>query len=297
MTITVITCEEDEKSWRVVDDNVIRRWSVTSNTTDMQYIVPLFMAQTPWQTPNPLGGSSAFLLRYMFPKFEPHSFRVKNSCYVWYAEATYLAWPLLDVGVQTLTMSTTGGTQHILYSRATVGAYPSGAPSYNQAIGVSGNFMRMAVQGVDVIVPVCNFKVRYVMGTKPDFTSLVKNTGCTNMGPVTFTDTRSGEHIFCDTRECLFRGAEVPEPRRQDGAVEVIGDFSAMPNRTGISIGSGTNEISNITKAGWEYMWIMSIPDMIGTSPNERLGPVPKFVYVEQVYPEVDFTELPFRIG
>jgi hypothetical protein len=226
------------------------------------------------------------LRRYWFPGVEPVWSDDVQVDGLWTGTVVYMAWPRLEINIQTITASTSGGTQHIKCSRNTAGKYSASgdAPDMGGCIGASKD----GVEGVDIIVPVFNFKVRKALPGKPNFSALYNLTGKINSGAFTVHDNWNGESVSVAAGECLFRGAEVPEPRKEDGACEVTYDFSASPNMSNLQVGP----IGSISKNGWQYLWVFFVNQIIGSGDTQILAPQPKFVYVEDVYQSGDFSAL-----
>lgn len=182
--------------------------------------------------------------------------------------------------------STTGGTQHITQALATVSSYaPSGqtAPNFHGAIGVTSN----GVEGVDIGAPVMNFTGRcYVAENAMNgdyIVGLYRLSKKTN--DATWTAQIDGVGVQFAAGEVLFEGA-TSISKRDDGIWEVVGEFSASPNKTGLSVGS----ITGIAKKGWEYLWVY-YSEQEDTSAH-RIVKVPIAAYVERVYEEGDFGDL-----
>ena len=140
--------------------------------------------------------------RYWFPTVEPIRVDEVNDDGLWQGEVTYMHWPMLDINVQTITASTSGGTQHIKCSRNTAGRYSASgdAPDMGGCIGTTKD----GVEGVDIIVPVFNFKVRKALPGKPNFSTLYNLTGKIDGGEFTVHDNWNGESIAVAAGECLF---------------------------------------------------------------------------------------------
>jgi hypothetical protein len=180
--------------------------------------------------------------------------------------------------VSVISFDTTGGTQHIGHSIMTRSVSVAGgdvAPIYGPVGSAGGGAIGVTddgnVEGVDITVPVYTwsemreFTDAQVAQYKPYWYSL---TGKTN----------NAAFKGCAASECLFGG--VSGSKRTEGSTEgkweVTAKFSASPNRTGIVIGAMTN----ISKQGWDYMWIR----YKATGDGHHLVQTPLAVYVEQVY-------------
>lgn len=182
---------------------------------------------------------------------------------------------------------TTGGTERItqayvdpleIFNPAANGERKFGkanevVPSFQGAINVSGD----QVNGIDVVVPVFNFTetwtvpVQYL--TDRYVETLYELTGTTNKS--VFRVFRPGE--------CLFLGARC-EIARGDFKAPITFTFSARPNVATKKVGDII--ASNIK--GWQYVWIVYESSV----DNANLIKRPKFVYVNDIYGEQEFSRL-----
>lgn len=174
-----------------------------------------------------------------------------------------------------ISFDSTGGTQHITQSIATVGRYgPSASTLLGGAIGYDGE----NVNGVDITVPVWNWQeTRYLTDAQLNAPAYYALTGKVNAG--VFKGYAAGE--------ALFLGAS--GQKRGNGSAakwEITFKFAASPNKTGIAVG----EISGVAKKGWEYLWVQ-YGDGLDPGPKVRIKK-PVAVYVEKVYEEGDFSTL-----
>ncbi len=142
---------------------------------------------------------------------------------------------------------------------------------------------RDKVQGVDTIIPKLEFSVtaHYAAGrVKIDWVkNLARMTGKTN----------KDAWLGFDPGELLFLGARGQGPidtlvGPQQKPVAITLSFAASENRDDIVIGTGNPE--KITKRGWDYLWVRY--ERVQESGLDY--PIPVHAYVEQVYPEDDFT-------
>jgi hypothetical protein len=198
---------------------------------------------------------------------------------LWLATARYVepesAAP--ETGDAVTSFDTSGGTQHITQSRQTVHRYPSEAPNYQGAIGVTES----GVEGVDITVPVYQFSETHYLAASTVNTAyrgtLFTLTGRTNNAA--FKGLAEGE--------CLFLGAS--GSRRgtsSDDDWEISFRFAGSPNVTGLTIGS----ITGVNKKGWEYLWVRY--ETIEDTTAKRLVQRPAAVYVEKVYESGNFGSL-----
>lgn len=142
---------------------------------------------------------------------------------------------------------------------------------------------RGAVEGVEVIVPKLEFSVTayYAPGrvTVDWVKNLARMTGKTNRDA----------WLGFEAGELLFLGARgngpidtLVGPQRKPVSISLT--FGASENRDDIVIGTGNPE--KIAKRGWDYLWVRY--ERVQESGLDY--PVPVHAYVEQVYPEDDFT-------
>lgn len=182
-----------------------------------------------------------------------------------------------------LSVDTSGGTEHItqaLYDGQGDWGGEQGyaragqiAPDYFGAINCSGD----SVQGIDVTVPAFNFSEVWTwparLLTTEYYATLYNWTGTINDKPW---------RVFA-RGEVLFLGARF-DRNRGDEFIPITYQFSARPTRSNFKIG----QITVAQKLGWQYLWV-KYEDHEET---EALVKRPKFVYVNDVYPERDFATL-----
>lgn len=177
-------------------------------------------------------------------------------------------------GVQ---FDTSGGTQHITHSLATVNSYaPAGktAPDNKGGIGVTKD----NVEGVDITVPVYNFSETHTF-TKANMSDYYKGLLFAMTGTV-----NSFVFRWFDVGEVLFLGAS--GALRDQSSWEITFRFSASPNVSGLTIGN----IAGISKKGWEYLWVRYAD--VADTVSKTLVKEPEGVYIEQVYDYSDFSQL-----
>lgn len=166
---------------------------------------------------------------------------------------------------------------HLTQSLGTIGSYAAPgrtAPNFRGAIGVTPD----AVEGIDVTVPVYHFSETHVipsslvtLGYKA---ALFFLTGRVNGSP--FKGFAAGE--------VLFLGASGSKRGADDW--EISFKFAASPNAVGLSVGN----ITGISKAGWDYLWVRyeDAEDTVAKALVKR----PVAAYVERVYPWGNFASL-----
>lgn len=185
-----------------------------------------------------------------------------------------------DTGESTFAFDTGGGTQHITQSLQTVSKYAAPgmtAPDFGGAIGAT----QEAVEGVDITVPVYNFSETHYLSPSTVSTAyklgLFGATGKVNNAP--FRGFQAGEVLFVGASGTR-RGTN------SNDDWEISFRFAASSNRTGIVVG----DITGISKAGWEYMWVRYADTEDATA--KALVKRPVAVYIEQVYEYANFSAL-----
>jgi hypothetical protein len=162
------------------------------------------------------------------------------------------------------------------------GADDANKNDLKNAIGWDGE----QVQGVEVSRPVFQFELTCYLPVAAVTQTYVRNlmelTGCYN----------SGTWDAYDAGECLFLGASGRKRGSEDW--EISFKFAASPNVVkdeqhglpGLAVGN----ITGIEKRGWDYLWVLY--EEHTDNDGKKLIPVPKAVYVEEVYYPGDFSVL-----
>lgn len=186
--------------------------------------------------------------------------------------------PPPEEGQSTFSFDTTGGTEHITQSLATIageGVGMAAIPDFGGGIGVT----RDGVQGADIVAPVYRFsETHWFNPAAIDGAYKAKVfalTGQTN--DASFRGFAAGE--------VLFLGASGSTRGGPNGTLfEITFTFAASPNVTGITLGP----LNAIDKGGWHLLWVLyeHVEDA------GMLAQQPKAVYVERVYEAGDFSEL-----
>ncbi|MCC7409962.1 MAG: hypothetical protein IT442_17985 [Phycisphaeraceae bacterium] len=182
-----------------------------------------------------------------------------------------------QTGDSVYSFDTGGGTQHVTQSLQTIGKYPTGAPDFKGAIGVT----RDSVEGVDITVPVYRFSETHIIDDD-DVTAVYKGKLYSLTGKVNSSSFRG-----LAAGECLFLGASGSKrggPSGEDW--EITFNFAASPNRTGLVVG----DITGIAKKGWDYLWVRYEDAEDATA--KALVKRPVAAYVEKVYDSGDFSDL-----
>jgi len=188
------------------------------------------------------------------------------------------AWSLDEANLQ---FDTTGATTRMTQSIKTLARLaPPGqqAPDFKGAIGVRED----DVEGVDITVPQLNIKV-----TKKLPFGFVNHAYIMKLFFLTGTVNKNSWRGF-GPREVLFLGAS-GSLRTSDWKWEITYHFAFQPSikaQDGFMIG----DIGPIEKKGWDYLWVRYEETV--DKQAKALIRKPVAVYIEQVYPEDDFSKL-----
>jgi hypothetical protein len=205
---------------------------------------------------------------------------------------------------------TSGGTQHItqspLYDDTTTAvAGPDGLPIVTRtvtgerrygptgpltadqfgAIGVDGD----SVAGVDIIVPALSWTENYDVPSSYVTAAYIKRTAFMTgtVNSAAFRTFRAGEVLFLGCS-----GNQDWDADKGDGPWSLSYKFVASPNAgegettKALKIG----DIGEIKKRGHEYLWV-KYESSVGVGSADLLKR-PKYVYVNEVYPESNFAQL-----
>lgn len=180
-----------------------------------------------------------------------------------------------DAPQPTFSFDSTGGTQHITQSIATVNRYgPAASALLGGAIGYDGE----NVAGVDITVPVWNWQeTHYLTDAELNTYAYYALTGSVNSD--VFEGYQPGEVLFLGASG-QKRGTASTDKW------EITFKFAASPNMTGITVGS----ITGIAKNGWDYLWVQYGDDVDSSAAVRIKKPVA--VYVERVYDSAPFSSL-----
>ena len=196
----------------------------------------------------------------------------------WNVIVTYGLLSPTESGETIFTFDTTGGTQHVTQSIATIrSASIEGVstPDHKGTIGVTAD----GADGVDIQVAVYNFsETHFLADTVVD--NPYKGVIFTATGRVNNADFKG-----FSTGEVLFLGCR--GAKRGNGIWEMNFGFAALPNRTTpIVIGGVTIPVGGggQSKWGWEYLWVLYHTTTDGPSNVRR----PKSAYIEKVYETTD---------
>jgi len=258
----------DSRKWTTGDNASVEMVYILTGTSDDITARNLISSSTPT--------SYNGLVRQSI-NLEPEWVDTTASDGRWLATVRYGVRQPAEVGESSFSFDTGGGTQHITQSISTVNRYAAPgrtAPDFGGAIGVTHD----NVEGVDITVPVYAFSETHYLPASfvtPSYRgTLFGLTGRVNNAPFK----------GCAAGECLFLGASGSKRGADDW--EITFRFAASPNRSGITVGP----ISNISKKGWEYMWVRYADSEDASA--KMLVKKPVAVYIERVYEEGDFAAL-----
>lgn len=192
----------------------------------------------------------------------------------WLAEVHYdTTSPESPSDDDSIEFDTSGGTQHITQSLATIASYPNGAPDHQGAIAVSSS----GVEGADIVVPSLQFSItKYFAQVSTAYVQLLGSmTGSINAG--SFKGFAPGE--------VLFEGANgQKEPNQSETPWRITYRFRVSANQAAFSVGS-----ISVTggKYGHDLMWVsyQEAADESAVALVKR----PRAVYIERVYPVANF--------
>lgn len=192
------------------------------------------------------------------------------------------AWGF-NVGSESYTFDTSGGTQHITHSRGMVAKYAASgtAPDIGTSTG-GGPIGATAdgVAGVDIPVPQFEWEETHIFSwgsidnTYKD--RLAELTGRINNA--SFKGSQAKEVLFLGCR-----GARLP-----DNTAALTFKFAKSRNATGLEVGS----ITGIAKKGWEYLDVKYETKELGSGADKILVQQPKYVYIHKIFVDDDFSAL-----
>lgn len=199
----------------------------------------------------------------------------------WKFTGRYAAGGSIQTGDASFSFSTSGGSQHISYSRKNVGMY---VPSYDLHIppdfGGGINVNGTEVGGADIEIGAFQFKTTFYpppsVLTDEYMRSLVDLAYHVNSDPVTVVI--DGINLQFEPGELRFDYADGSK-RRSQNDFEITLNWSALPNRTDVTDIPGF-DIPQIN--GWDLLWVYytPAPDAAAKVTLQK----PSAIYVEQVY-------------
>jgi hypothetical protein len=185
-----------------------------------------------------------------------------------------------NIGTDSYTFDTSGGTQHITHSRNVAAKYPDAAPDIGGANGGPIGATADGVAGVDWPVGQYEWEETHIFSWA-DINDAYKDAVALLTGRVNDATFRN-----CDAGEALFlgaRGGKLP-----DETAAITFRFAKSPNATDLNVG----EITGIDKEGWQYLDVIYEPKELGADPNQIVIQQPKFVYVHDIAFRGDFSTL-----
>lgn len=195
-------------------------------------------------------------------------------------------------GTNSFSFEITGKQQKITNSKFTVARWSESGqdfagdetPDFGGLINVSVKGDKVAVDGVEIVIPEFNFSETHIKtGLTLTYVNLIGDTvGKVNTLP--FRGRESGS--------VLMTGAS--GNRKGLTKWEITFKFAYSENRDDIEVG----DIGPIEKLGWEFLWVFprnTEQDVTGYGKIQVS--VPAFVYIEQVYDYADFTDLLLGTG
>lgn len=263
-----LTEKLDSRRWTTGDNASVEMVYILAGTSDDVTAKNLISSSTP--------ASYNGLVRQSI-QIEPEWVDTTAGDGQWVATVRYGIRPPAEVGESSFAFDTSGGTQHVTQSIATVSRHaPPGktAPDFGGAIGVTHD----NVEGVDITVPVYAFSETHYLADS-FVTPAYRGTLFGLTGKV-----NNAAFKGCAAGECLFLGASGSKRGVDDW--EITYRFAASPNRTGITIG----DITGIAKKGWEYLWVRYADAEDAAAKTIVKKPVA--VFIERVYEEADFAQL-----
>ncbi len=183
-----------------------------------------------------------------------------------------------------------GGREHLVVPIAQRGAYAPTGETAPTAHGI-GDDGRGNVAGVEIEAFAWEFEVTKAFaspGDAPTDATFAAMAPGMNDAEFSVTDSKTGRTITLAAGECLFRGGHCG-PLRQDGCFEVTYSFAARPNRSNFAVGNTEITVTG-DKKGHDYLWCRYAQTEDATA--KRLYAKAIAAYVDQVYPEKDFSNL-----
>jgi hypothetical protein len=180
-----------------------------------------------------------------------------------------------EQGSASFRFDTGGATINVKCARSHVADYATDGDNVNPYRGLI-NATPDGVEGCEIVIPACRFTYTFTHPegevTEAFALQLARATGCTNSVPW---------RVFA-AGEALFAGASGSDGTNSDA--ELAYNIVASENATGLTIG----EISGIAKKGHDYLWVETVPHVVGGAAARK----PRRVHVEAVYKSVKFADV-----
>jgi len=182
-----------------------------------------------------------------------------------------------DGDTELVSWDTSGGTTHITQSLETIHklAADGDAPDFKGAIGVTEDNQ---IEGTDIVVPQLNFTVSRDLDA-----ALVSNAYIQGLAAATGTTNQSAFRGL-PAGSVLFLGSSGQQKDEDTFGAEWR--FAAASNLENFQVG----QITVPSKKAWEYLWVRY--SITADDASKSLIVQPKYVYVERVYQESDFSQL-----
>jgi len=192
-----------------------------------------------------------------------------------------------EAGEYEYEFKTSGGTQHIVVSKATIAKYGNGVitpPDTHQIIGLTDN----GADGTDIHVPVFEWSetwyIAHAMMSDAYISFLYSLTAHVNSAAMKITPWST---TMAPAGEILFLGSEgKARVKEVDWAITL--HFARSPNAQNIVV----DDITVTEKKGWEYVWYHRVKTTEGTGADASPVEPPDYAVVDRVYDTADLNQL-----
>lgn len=192
---------------------------------------------------------------------------------VWDVDIEYIRRPK-DIGTWTAELDSTGGTEHITHSLATVASYPVGtAPTFKQAIGVEHD----EIKGIDIPAAAGRLTIEF------NHPSGIFNLSYGKYLSDLVNYVNSGPWYNWIRGEVRFLGARGHISSDQQSTATYL--FEISRTRFNFAVG----DITVLEKEGWDAAWTLNQRGVESASGVTYPVVKPQFVYIERVSPRIDF--------
>lgn len=270
-------------SWLITNAVTALITQIPASILDPLTLVPLYPTEWSWQVGSNAYQSYDITIKYTDPIRKDNSRQLQPGEIRW-------------------TCDTTGGKLHINVALSERGRY--GRSALNQATGGdrSPPNLKGAIQltkqgearGTEIIVPCMKREVEYRFAT-----GIITETMIATWERLTGSVNNATYHKLA-AGECLFAGAVATNawsPANITGP-QVKFTFLTGKNRTNWTVGP----FENVAKKAWDFMWVWYEPEKPvsfppGGTPDPSVAEQPYWLYVDQVYPEEDFSAIGIGTG
>jgi hypothetical protein len=197
----------------------------------------------------------------------------------WECQAKYGARKPPEQNEYKFSFDTTGGKQKITQSKETIQKYaPEGktAPDHKGAIGVTDH----GVEGCEIVAPKFAWSETWQLPLA-DYGWAYSQTLKAITGRV-----NSDAFRGFPAGQVLFHGGKGSASNKDPTLIEITYSFEQSDDVEGQTIG----DITGVTKAGWQYLWVHYTEEHDSTA--DALARRPDSAYVERVYDTANFTLL-----